>query len=236
MSEPIILADKELGGIPREYQYDGTNLVATDIVRVDGERYRMVDRKAEVGERVIVVDADMPGEEYEEGDVLVAKERYDYGFPMVGVYAHGVDCGLRDREYRVLEPIPVEEETETDDCNEDEDVLTAAKIMDLFTSVSKSLAKSKAESDEQAARIYELERKLEERDRYLENLINLVADRVEENAKNTLTFAEDLENLKHKTEHTQTQSSRVDLTTEFLISDLALITEKLLKLTGGEGR
>jgi hypothetical protein len=79
-------------------------LEPTDIVIVDGSRYRLVDRKAKVGEKVIIVD-ETPDHHGKVGEVV---------FDMVEVAS--VDIGeeldyfpcVFKREYRVLVPVEVE--------------------------------------------------------------------------------------------------------------------------------
>lgn len=77
-------------------------LEPTDIVHIDGNRFQMVNRKAEIGEKVLIVNNEgIPGHnglqgevvfEYN-GDVLVDTESLDY-FPYVF-----------ESEYRVLGPV-----------------------------------------------------------------------------------------------------------------------------------
>lgn len=73
-------------------------LEPTDIVRINGERLRMVDRKAAVGERVIVT-----GERatFRIGDLFVV-ENDDWTYPAVGL-RNGWNA--LDGHYRVLEPV-----------------------------------------------------------------------------------------------------------------------------------
>ncbi len=79
----------------------------TDFVHIDGERYRMVDRKAKVGEKVIIVDAKWAFGKYENGSVIVAEDVDE-----VGIYIDDVKEVKRNEkgfiaheEYRVLEPV-----------------------------------------------------------------------------------------------------------------------------------
>ncbi|WP_411810001.1 hypothetical protein [Bacillus licheniformis] len=90
-------------------------LEPTNVVHIDGERYEMVDREAEVGEKVIVTKSDdFPkgfvdlvkevDEDYDDGSCFLAK-----GVPG-DVYLDG-EC----EEYRVLVPIESAEEPQPSD-------------------------------------------------------------------------------------------------------------------------
>lgn len=79
-------------------------LEPSDIVRIDNERLRMVDRKAAAGERVIVVDAKASGGTYRNGDILTVKHAGPGG---IEIDTEGRDMVwfLLRIEYRVLEPV-----------------------------------------------------------------------------------------------------------------------------------
>ncbi|PAC96338.1 hypothetical protein [Bacillus paralicheniformis] len=82
-------------------------LEPTNIVHIDGERYEMVDRKAEVGEKVIHLS-----ELYSEGTVT---EVTGVGAGMVDVIEYEdsdgeITCGFSHGCYRVLVPLPKENE------------------------------------------------------------------------------------------------------------------------------
>lgn len=197
MSEPIIQLDPELGKIPREYYYDGTNLVPTDIVRIDGGRYRMVERKAKAGETVLTT--------YDGNTVTVVSVYKEMvGFGMLGVCPH--------EDYLVLEPLLTEEEAEPEQATEDltEPPLTAAKIVDALAELSQAVVQQQRE-------ITEL-RKL-----------------TEENAKNTVTLAEDIERIRYKAEDTKDKTLRTDLTVDFLMDDIIALADKIRKLGGERG-
>ena len=74
-----------------------TKLAPTDIVQVDGERFRMVERKAAVGERVVVTE---DRTWYKAGDVFTVT-RVDFPHPAVGGDVGNVVEGY----YRVLVPV-----------------------------------------------------------------------------------------------------------------------------------
>ncbi|ARW40260.1 hypothetical protein [Bacillus amyloliquefaciens] len=73
----------------------------TDIVHIDGERYKMVEREAKVGEKIIVVRPDEGlGNDKEAGIVGIVSSLYSAGD--VGVKDFGFVLGT---EYRVLVPV-----------------------------------------------------------------------------------------------------------------------------------
>jgi hypothetical protein len=84
-----------------------TTLDPTDIVHIDGERYRMVDRKAKVGDKVIIVNAENTYGKYRNGSVIYVEDVTVYGIynddvradddNVYGIISHG--------EYCVLEPV-----------------------------------------------------------------------------------------------------------------------------------
>lgn len=90
-------------------------LEPTNVVHIDGpdgtERYEMVDREAEVGEKFIIVNADVQTEEpYSNGDVFTVDESWGAG-DVVTV------CGrlINRREYHILVPVESEEEPQPSD-------------------------------------------------------------------------------------------------------------------------
>jgi hypothetical protein len=89
----------------------------TDIVHIDGQRYRMVERKAKVGERIIIIDADIADylSNYKNGDVLTVFDiDYDGRVTEVkpNVFDDKIDVILT-YEYCVLEPVHDEETSPT---------------------------------------------------------------------------------------------------------------------------
>ncbi|TWM68731.1 hypothetical protein CHCC14813_2116 [Bacillus licheniformis] len=107
-----------LDGNREEYRV----LEPTNIVHIDGpdgtaERYEMVDRKAEVGEKVVVVDDEDSSEEF--GNFRIGEvgtvESYATDDTYFGEYANvrvsdGRDIPLYLHEYRVLVPLESSEE------------------------------------------------------------------------------------------------------------------------------
>jgi hypothetical protein len=79
----------------------GTTLEPTDIVHIDGVRYRLVDRKAKVGEKVIVFDHSNENGNgiFEVYNVYIVNNAISY------VGKDGRHYGTSDKNYRVLEPL-----------------------------------------------------------------------------------------------------------------------------------
>ncbi|MEC1690334.1 hypothetical protein P9E05_02180 [Bacillus mojavensis] len=90
MTKIHVLADETLGGIKREYVE--------------------VDRKAEGGERIIIVKADCQSE-YRNGDMAFVsrfvKDDSRLGYYAESILANGQLVALYDREYHVLEPTDI---------------------------------------------------------------------------------------------------------------------------------
>ncbi|ASS63652.1 hypothetical protein CHN56_03194 [Bacillus velezensis] len=77
-------------------------LEPTNIVHIDGERCEMVDRKAKVGEKVIVVDADVRREEpYDNGNIFEVRKSLKLSNAISTVCGRVIAHG----EYRVLVPV-----------------------------------------------------------------------------------------------------------------------------------
>lgn len=91
------------------YADEYCTLEPTDIVVIDGIRYRLVERKAEVGEKVLVVKADVNMGAYKNGEVLEAAEsQQEVGGGAVYVNSNFLDGSrvfLNLSEYHVLVPV-----------------------------------------------------------------------------------------------------------------------------------
>lgn len=79
-------------------------LEPTDVVRIDGECFRMVERKANVGERVVVVDVVDDAHEFPPGSIGVVERISDLGYE-VRVSNLYYKQTLIQEEYRVLVPV-----------------------------------------------------------------------------------------------------------------------------------
>lgn len=85
MTKVHLIKDESLGGIEREYVE--------------------VDRKADVGDFVVVVNAEDSYDQYNNGDIIEAEEISEYGIYNSSVSEVGNRCGLIcDSEYKTLEP------------------------------------------------------------------------------------------------------------------------------------
>jgi hypothetical protein len=125
----------------------------TDIVHIDGARYRLVDRKAKVGEKVIVVDAHLNGESYKNGDIFIVREvQHSVIFVIVDSVRY---IALSHFEYKVLEPV---EPAELVTAEEGDD----KSVLDLLANL--------------ARRVTELERKFESLESRQKRLMGRIAD------------------------------------------------------------
>lgn len=85
-------------------------LEPTDILRIGSERFRMVDRKAAVGERVIIANPDSDAKDhggYVPGDIatITCTGSDDYGTFYDARMTNGKGIAVYAKEYRVLEPV-----------------------------------------------------------------------------------------------------------------------------------
>jgi hypothetical protein len=120
-------------------------LEPTDIVHIDGVRYRLVDRKAKVDEKVIVVEAYINGESYKNGDIFVVREaRHSVIFVTIGSGRH---IALSRFEYNVLEPVEPTQITEPEPVEVDTRH-ASPQVIDMLANL--------------AQRVTELERELSE--------------------------------------------------------------------------
>lgn len=137
-------------------------LEPTDILRINGERFRMVDRKAAVGERVIITEivdyamADMTvGRSY----VVVGTQSNFSEPPYVNVIDDAGDRASADqRGYRVLEPVETAEPTPllSDKPAPDQAAEIIAKLTTRVDALEKRVAaletpKSRPATDEEVA-------------------------------------------------------------------------------------
>ncbi|MCP1354641.1 hypothetical protein [Aneurinibacillus migulanus] len=106
-------------------------LEPTDIIRYNNERYRLESRKAEVGEKVVVVDAQC-NVTYKNGDIRTVLRRWNNN---LGFRSEEHGSNICDDEYRVLVPAKSAASALTANVNvklcED-----TTKIIDMLTSLS----------------------------------------------------------------------------------------------------
>lgn len=85
---------------------------------IDGVKYREVSRKAKVGERILIVNAEDTYGAYENGDVFIVEKVISYGG--VECKSAASDCDgnrdgfITDEEYVVLEPVATEDKPKDD--------------------------------------------------------------------------------------------------------------------------
>jgi hypothetical protein len=134
------------------YHHEYSVLEPTDIVHIDGARYRLVDRKAKVGEKVLIVNARplLPYSHVGEVVEIIGTDGDTYG-GMLKPYDIGEKGAVYRFQYRVLESV---EPAELVAAEEGDDVLTVDE-----SEASKSVIDLLANL---ARRVTELERKLSE--------------------------------------------------------------------------
>ena len=190
------------------YNDDNNRLIEpTDIVHIDGARYRLVDRKAKVGEKVMY---------YKDGksDGVVTtcigyNERFNDRIDVEPYLAKGDDevtCGFVHGYYRVLEPV---EPAETDD-----DVLTVDE-----TEVSKSVLDLLANL---ARRVTELERQQKENREYIIKAFESISGKDDE-----YTVEERVARLERTFTEYMRRVNTIETDIEELNTDLATIEENV---------
>jgi hypothetical protein len=149
----------------------------TDIVHIDGARYRLVDRKARVGEKVIIVETH-PSLVYTElGEIVeIIETDGDTCGGMFKPHDIGEKGAVYRFQYRVLEP--VEPAEEGDDVLTVDETEASKSVLDLLANL--------------ARRVTELERKLSEYARKIDGIeadiqnINIDLGTVEANVEMAL--------------------------------------------------
>jgi hypothetical protein len=136
-------------------------LEPTDIVHIDGARYRIVDRKAKEGDKIIIVKGFEYHDWFKIGETAIVEEVDNIG----NVYAdfnenkRGEWCVGRNY-YRVLEP--VEPAEEGDDVLTVDETEASKSVLDLLANL--------------AQRVTELERKFENLESRQKRLMGRIAD------------------------------------------------------------
>jgi hypothetical protein len=163
------------------YRSEYCTLEPTDIVHIDGARYRLVDRKAKVGEKVVVF-----GHSNENGngvftvyDVYVVNDAISY------VGKDGRCYGASSKNYRVLEPVEPADMLTVDETE------ASKPVIDLLANLAHRLTTLEQQV---ARRVTELEREFERyaditRDKY--DLINTRLSEIEKNIKTSEDIARD---------------------------------------------
>lgn len=123
-------------------------LEPTDIVRIDGERYRLVDRHAEVGEKVIIVSAYETYDKYKNGDIITAEKTGSIGlmnFELATDEAEGNPEGyVVNGEYRVLESLKPVEESATEPLTVDE-TQASPQVIDMLANLARRVTQLEAQ-------------------------------------------------------------------------------------------
>ncbi|MCM3784340.1 hypothetical protein M3231_15255 [Neobacillus mesonae] len=107
--------EREDGEVQTLVSWHGDYVVLepSDIVRINSERFRMVDRKATVGDRVIITNAEFPSN-YDVGETfIVERSEKETRELLAGIYVEAlrnrrgqnVPGFVKDGKYRVLEPL-----------------------------------------------------------------------------------------------------------------------------------
>jgi hypothetical protein len=184
--------------------------MADNMHEINGKSYVEVDRKAAVGDKIIIILADTASGLYEEGDILTVtdSDRWDSG-EGISVKEHGM--GLFHHEYKVLEPVEGE---------------SSPSVTDILANL--------------ANRVHSLEQQLRDTQGNVEKLaeelatVKHLADSNEQDIamldERTFPVEKELMDLQVRYDCVQTQASRVDLTVSFILNDISATAKK----KGGE--
>ncbi|QVY62970.1 hypothetical protein [Cytobacillus gottheilii] len=112
-------------------------LEPTNIVRIDGARYRLVERKAEVGEKILIRNANFTFGDYANGDVLNVVESDDDSVTVedYGKVKDKVCTYITHREYNVLEPI--EAASANDDLPTVDATQASPQVIDMLANLAR---------------------------------------------------------------------------------------------------
>ncbi|WP_428841042.1 hypothetical protein [Bacillus velezensis] len=160
-------------------------LEPTDIVHIDGESYVLTDRKAEVGEKVIVVDADVRGEEpYDNGNIFEVRKSHKLSNAISTVCGRVIAHG----EYRVL--VPVESAEDEPKPADPIDVIAslAQEVAELKKAAVHSRGQTRALADIQETEAKDLRKKIAK-----------LQDEIDTLFKDKRTLGEELARLKEPT-------------------------------------
>lgn len=139
-------------------------------IRYNNERYRLESRKAEVGEKIVVVDwdSDHPCNDVEISEIFTVKYVSVSGF-IYAVKEREIGANIRLNEYRVLVPVKSAASALTANVNvklcED-----TTKIIDMLTSLSTKVTELERTNDKLSAYIRDLNGKIIELDRDVDEI------------------------------------------------------------------
>jgi hypothetical protein len=116
-------------------------LEPTDFVRHGGSRYRLVERKADVGERVVATNVcELSADNYRPGDVFTVEQPDGYGVDITD--KTGEENSIPHGDYRVLEPVESAEQRK--ESNVSDDVLgLIANLAARVTEIERRLSNGK---------------------------------------------------------------------------------------------
>ncbi|MCY7423511.1 hypothetical protein [Bacillus amyloliquefaciens] len=186
------------------YREEYRVLEPTDIVHIGGQRYELTDRKAEVGEKIIVVDDEDSSEEF--GSFRIGEvgtvESYSSDDMYFGIYANvrvsdERDIPLYSHEYRVLVPVEAAE-----------DEPKPADPIDVIASLAQEVAEMKRKVSDQQRMLDVLQRR-----QVLDNIQSLKReqarhrDEIDTLHKDSRTLGEELARLKEPVDSESTIES-----------------------------
>jgi hypothetical protein len=193
-------------------------LEPTDVVRIketyehgkwDYIRYRLVDRKAKAGEKVIVVDAYINGESYKNGDIFVVREaRHSVIFVTIGSGRH---IALSHFEYNVLEPVEPAQTAEPEPVEVDTRH-ASPQVVDMLANL--------------AQRITEIERKLDDFKTFISR-IDFIENEIDTLHGNQRKLAEEFEVTKNTVKDAQVRVIGIDEHNDVLIDRINNAEERL---------
>lgn len=122
------------------YREEYRVLEPTDIVHIGTQRYELTDRRAEVGEKVLVVDADVRGEEpYDNGIIFEVRKSYK----LTDAVRTVCDRIVARSEYRVLVPV----ETEADEPQPADLIDVVSNLATRVADLERTIKRQKDEID-----------------------------------------------------------------------------------------
>jgi DNA-binding ferritin-like protein len=171
-----IRIDSKYGGTVFMYDDEYVVIEPTDIVHIDGVRYRLVDRKAKVGEKVIVT-ADWFDKK--KGEILTVIDGNDFGFTDANYTYYEAESNeygerisyIGEHYYRVLAPVEPTQTAETEPVEVDtrhaspQVIDMLANLAQRVTELERELSDvKKVTNTEMGARSVHTERWLEVKD------------------------------------------------------------------------
>lgn len=160
---------------------------------IDGKTFVEVERKANIGEKIIITVGGEGWYEKRVGEIFTVINGYDYGFHNDETYvdhepSNGKLSFVVQGEYRVLTEVG-------------EEPPAPSNTEDIIANLVR--------------RVHSLERQ-----------VDSLSTQLRDTQRNVERQGVEIANLTHKYEFVQAQTSRVDLTTEFIIDDIGVIIKK----------